>query len=55
MEEKWVEMWNDRENMEERINTLSYIFIVLDHWNNSLLIDMSPHSDTGSWFPDISP
>jgi hypothetical protein len=25
-------------------------FIVLAHWNNSLRIDMSPHSDTLSWF-----
>jgi len=24
--------------------------IVLDHWNNSLRIGMSPHSDTFSWF-----
>ena len=29
---------------------LSWIFIVLVHWNNSLRIDMSPHSDTLSWF-----
>jgi hypothetical protein len=26
------------------------IFIVLDRWNNSSPIDMSPHSDTLSWF-----
>jgi hypothetical protein len=26
--------------------TLSWIFIVLAHWNNSLRIDMLPHSDT---------
>jgi hypothetical protein len=31
-------------------NTLSWIFIVLAHWNNSLRIDMSPHLDTLSWF-----
>jgi hypothetical protein len=31
-------------------NMLSWIFIVLAHWNNSLQIDMSPHSDTLSWF-----
>jgi len=31
-------------------NTLSLIFIVLTHWNNSVWIDMSPHSDTLSWF-----
>jgi len=30
-------------------NTLSWIFIVLAHWNNSPLIDMLPHSDTLSW------
>jgi len=26
-------------------NTLSWIFIMLAHWNNSPRIDMSPHSD----------
>ena len=31
-------------------NTLSWIFIVLAHWNNSPQIDMSHHSDTLSWF-----
>jgi hypothetical protein len=31
-------------------NTLSWIFIVLAHWNNSLQIEMSTHSDTLSWF-----
>ena len=31
-------------------NTLSWIFIVLGHWNNSLWVDMSLHSDTLSWF-----
>ena len=31
-------------------NMLSWIFIVLAHWNNSALIDMSPHSETLSWF-----
>jgi hypothetical protein len=29
---------------------LSWIFIVLVHWNNSPQIDMSPHSDTLPWF-----
>ena len=33
-------------------NTLSWIFIVLAHWNNSQRIDMSSHSDTSSWFRD---
>jgi hypothetical protein len=31
-------------------NTLSWIFIVLAHWNNNPQIDMSSHSDTLSWF-----
>jgi len=31
-------------------NTLSWIFIVLAHWNNSLRIDMSRLSNTLSWF-----
>jgi hypothetical protein len=31
-------------------NTLSSIFIVLAHWNNSPRVDMSPHSDTLSRF-----
>jgi hypothetical protein len=35
-----------------RLTRLVVFFIVLDHWNNSLLIDMSPHSDTLSWFRD---
>ena len=29
--------------------TLSLIFIALAHWNNSLRIDMLPHSDKLSW------
>ena len=29
---------------------LSWIFIVLPHWSNNPQIDMSPHSDTLSWF-----
>jgi hypothetical protein len=31
-------------------NKLSWIFIVLAHWNNSPRVDMSLHSDTLSWF-----
>ena len=31
-------------------NTLSWIFIVLAHWNNSPRIDMSPYLDKLSWF-----
>jgi hypothetical protein len=33
-------------------NMLSWIFIVLTHWNNSLWIEMSLHSDKLSWFWD---
>jgi len=33
-----------------KTNMLSWIFIVLAHWNNSPLIDMSPYSDTLSRF-----
>jgi len=31
-------------------NKLSWNFIVLVHWNNSLRVDMSLHSNTLSWF-----
>jgi hypothetical protein len=31
-------------------NMISWNFIVISYWNNSLQIDMSPHSDTVSWF-----
>jgi hypothetical protein len=30
-------------------NTLSWIFIVLDHWNNSPQVDILLHSDTLFW------
>ena len=33
-----------------KTNMLSWIIIVLAHWNNSLRVDMSLHSDTLSWF-----
>jgi hypothetical protein len=33
-----------------KTNTLSWICIVLAHWNNSLWVDMSLHSDTLFWF-----
>ena len=33
-----------------KTNTLSWICIVLAHWSNSLRLDISPHSDTLSWF-----
>ena len=32
------------------IGVLSLIFIVLAHWNNSLPVDMSLHSNTLFWF-----
>jgi len=31
-------------------NTLSWIFIVLAHWNNNPRVYMSLHSDTLFWF-----
>jgi hypothetical protein len=31
-------------------NTLSWIILLLAHWNNSSVVDMSLHSDTLSWF-----
>ena len=34
----------------EMTNMLSWIFIVLAHWNNSPRVDMSLHSDTLFWF-----
>ena len=34
------------------INRLSWMFIVLAHWNKSLQVDMSLHSDTLFWFRD---
>ena len=36
--------------LRSALYTLSWIFIVLAHWNNSPQIDMSPHSDTLSRF-----
>ena len=32
------------------IKTLSWIFIVLAHWINSKRVDISPYSDTLTWF-----
>jgi hypothetical protein len=29
---------------------MSWIFMLLAHWNNSLRVDMSLHSDTLFWF-----
>ena len=37
-------------NEMKMTNTPSWLFIVLAHWNNSPRVDMSPHSDTFSWF-----
>ena len=31
-------------------NMLNWVFIVLAHWNNRPLVDMSFYSDTLSWF-----
>ena len=42
-------LWDDKEVHFVLINTLSCIFILLVHWNNSSRIDMSPYSDI-SWF-----
>jgi hypothetical protein len=33
-----------------KTHTLNWILMVLAHWNNSPQIDISPHSDTLSWF-----
>ena len=33
-----------------KTNTISWIYIVLAHWNSSRRVGMSPHSDTLSWF-----
>jgi hypothetical protein len=33
-----------------KTNMLSWVFIVLAHWNNSPQIDISPYSYTLSWF-----
>ena len=39
-----------------KTNTLSWIYIVLAHWDNIPWIDMSPPSDILSWFRDsLSP
>jgi hypothetical protein len=36
-----------------KTNTLSWIFIVFAHWNNSTRVDMSLHFDILSWFRAI--
>jgi hypothetical protein len=43
--------WDDDEvRFVLKNNTLSWIFIILAHWNKSLWVDMSLHSDTLFWF-----
>ena len=50
--------WREQVTFDEMImltarywtNTLSWVFIVLEHWNKHLRIDMSLHSNTLSWF-----
>jgi len=37
--------WDDDEVRFALVNTPSWIFIVLAHWNNSQRVDMSLHSD----------
>ena len=39
-----------RSTLFQTNNMLSWNFIVLAHWSNSPRVDMSPHSDTLSWF-----
>jgi hypothetical protein len=38
------------DEMMMRSGLISWILVVLAHWNNSLQINMSAHSDTLSWF-----
>jgi hypothetical protein len=45
-----ISWWTQVEEMMMMMYTLSWILIVLDHWNNSLQVDMSLHSDTLFWF-----
>ena len=40
-------------NNDDVSNVISWIFIVLAHWNYSLRVDMSLHSDTLSRFQSI--
>jgi hypothetical protein len=42
--------WDDDEVRFHKTNTLTWIFIVLAHWNNSPRINVSPHSDILSAF-----
>ena len=48
----YQEQFNSDESMMfalYQINTLSWVFIVLAHWNNKLWVDMSFHLDTLFW------
>ena len=40
----------DNDSVLDQINTLRGIFMVVAHWNNSLWVDMSLHSDTEFYF-----
>jgi hypothetical protein len=43
--------WDDADNVHFVLDQMfSWIFTVLDHWNDSPRVDMSLHSDTLSWF-----
>jgi hypothetical protein len=50
--------WREKVNLKWDDDEVHFIldqhallhFLVLAHWKNSLQIDMSPHSDTLSWF-----
>ena len=44
---KWAFLWDDDDADQTH---LSWIFIVLAHWNNSPRVDMSFYSDTLFWF-----
>jgi hypothetical protein len=44
--------FNESDDVALHYSNMRYwIFIVLAHWNNSLLVDMLLHSDTLCWFP----
>jgi len=38
--------WRKQGTFNEMMMMLNWIFILLTHWNNSLQVDMSLHSDT---------
>jgi hypothetical protein len=49
-ENKWIFNEMMMSSALYKTNTLSWIFIGLAHWNNSLRVDMSLHLDTLFWF-----